>query len=168
MLDLSRKIALGIELMNVPFVKSVLCKSRNNLILNKEQKRFFDLSLKHARTHGFFKSRNIQITLDTRPIFGRGAVEETYNMLAEALRLLISALSACARQSAEKTGLTVTTAIGDGTSGTIEARLDAQEAEIPYLLVARVAQTPRTGRFAKEGSPKNRHLPQNLRNTNRS
>lgn len=310
-LDLSWKVALGIELMDVPFVKSVLCEFRNKLILHKQQKRFFDLSLKHARTQGFFKSRNIQIALDTTPIFGRGAVEDTYNMLAEALRLLISALSAFAHESAEefaslhdlrryvmaksfkgsfesinwdnpderqsvldcliadcertlvlarealtdltqespasieivkassllrrllaqdvertntgaakitqgvaqdrivsvhdtemrhgrksvsqcfngykgalavepssqiitavdvipanaqdsqdaqalmdesaeKTGLRVTTVIGDGAFGTIEARLDAQEAEIPYTLVAPVAQFPRTGRFTKE------------------
>lgn len=61
-----------------------------------------DLSLKHARTQGFFKSRNIRIALDTTPIFGRGAVEDTYNMLAEALRLLISALGAFAHESAEE------------------------------------------------------------------
>jgi len=101
-LDLSWKVALGIELMDVPFVKSVLCEFRNKLILHKQQKRFFDLSLKHARTQGFFKSRNIQIALDTTPIFGCGAVEDTYNMLAEALRLLIKALCAFARQSAEE------------------------------------------------------------------
>lgn len=310
-LDLSWKVALGIELMEVPFVKSVLCEFRNKLILHKQQKRFFDLSLKHARTQGFFKSRNIRIALDTTPIFGRGAVEDTYNMLAEALRLLISALGAFAREraeefathhdlkryvmaksfkgsfesidwdnpderqsvldclvadcertlllgrealtdstqespesaqivkvstllrrllaqdvertntgaanitqgvaqdrivsvhdtemrhgrksasqgfngykgalavepssqiitavdvipanahdseptralideSAEKTGLPVATVIGDGAYGTIEARLDAQEAAIPYTLVAPVAQPPRTGRFTKE------------------
>ena len=310
-LDLSWKVALGIELMDVPFVKSVLCEFRNKLILHKQQKRFFDLSLKHARTQGFFKSRNIQIALDTTPIFGRGAVEDTYNMLAEALRLLINALCALAHESAEefsahrdlsryvtaksfkgsfdsidwdnanerqsvlnclvadcertlllaqealtnstqgspesaeimkastllrrllaqdvertntgeakitqgvaqdrivsvhepemrhgrksvsqcfngykgalavepssqiitavdvmpanaqdsqdaqalidesaeKAGGSVTTVIGDGAYGTIEARLDAQEAEIPYTLVAPVAQLPRTGRFTKE------------------
>jgi hypothetical protein len=310
-LDLSWKVALGIELMDVPFVKSVLCEFRNKLILHKQQKRFFDLSLKHARTQGFFKSRNIQIALDTTPIFGRGAVEDTYNMLAEALRLLISALGAFAHESAEefatghdlsryvraksfkgsfesidwdnaderqcvlnclvadcertlllaqealtdlaqespesaqivqassllrrllaqdvertntgapkitqgvaqdrlvsvhdtemrhgrksvsqcfngykgalavepssqiitavdviqanaqdshdaqalidesaeKTGLSVTTVIGDGAYGTIEARLDAQEAKRPYSLVAPIAKLPRTGRFTKE------------------
>jgi hypothetical protein len=53
-------------------------------------------------------------------------------------------------ESAEKTGLSVITVIGDGAYGTIEARLDAQEAEIPYTLVAPVAQLPRTGRFTKE------------------
>lgn len=311
-LDLSWKVALGIELMDVPFVKSVLCEFRNKLIIHKQQKHFFDLSLKHARTQGFFKSRNIQIALDTTPIFGRGAVEDTYNMLAEALRLLINRLCAVARQSAEefathhdlsryvaaksfkgsfdsidwdnaderqavldclvadcertllltrqalagnaaqdspeyteivkastllrrllaqdvertntgaakitqgvaqdrilsvhdtemrhgrksvsqcfngykgalavevssqiitavdtipanahdstdaqalieqsakKTGLTVTAAIGDGAYGTIEARLDAQEADVPYSLVAPIAESPRTGRFTKE------------------
>ena len=85
-LDLSRKVALGIELMDIPFVKSVLCEFRNKLIVHKRQKQFFEATLKHARAEGFFKSRNIKVALDTTPLFGRGAVEDTYNMIAEGLR----------------------------------------------------------------------------------
>ena len=98
-LDLSWKVALGIELMDSPFVKSVLCEFRNKLIVHKRQKQFFDASLKHARTEGFFKARNIKVALDTTPIFGRGAVEDTYNMLAEGLRQVLRVLAACASQS---------------------------------------------------------------------
>ena len=98
-LDLSWKVALGIELMDTPFVKSVLCEFRNKLIVHKRQKQFFDASLKHARTKGFFKARNIKVALDTTPIFGRGAVEDTYNMLAEGLRQVVRVLAACASQS---------------------------------------------------------------------
>jgi transposase len=98
-LDLSWKVALGIELMDIPFVKSVLCEFRNKLIIHKQQKRFFELSLKHARMQGFFKTRNIKVALDTTPIFGRGAVEDTYNMLAEGLRQVSRVLAACASQS---------------------------------------------------------------------
>jgi hypothetical protein len=36
-LDLAWKVALGLELMDVPFVKSVLCEFRNKLILHKQQ-----------------------------------------------------------------------------------------------------------------------------------
>jgi transposase len=98
-LDLSWKVALGIELMDTPFVKSVLCEFRNKLIVHKRQKQFFDASLKHARTKGFFKARNIKVALDTTPIFGRGAVEDTYNMLAEGLRQVVRVLATCAAQS---------------------------------------------------------------------
>lgn len=101
-LDLAWKVALGLELMDVPFVKSVLCEFRNKLILQKQQKRFFELSLRHARAQGFFKARNIRVALDTTPIFGRGAVEDTFNMLAEALRLVIRALASNAHQSPEE------------------------------------------------------------------
>jgi transposase len=100
-LDLAWKVALGLELMDVPFVKSVLCEFRNKLILHKQQKRFFELSLRHARAQGFFKARNIRVAVDTTPIFGRGAVEDTFNMLAEALRLLIRTLSTEAQQTPE-------------------------------------------------------------------
>jgi len=101
-LDLAWKVALGLELMDVPFVKSVLCEFRNKLILQKQQKRFFEMSLRHARTQGFFKARNIRVALDTTPIFGRGAVEDTFNMLAEALRLVIRALARDAHQTPEE------------------------------------------------------------------
>ena len=98
-LDLSWKVALGIELMDIPFVKSVLCEFRNKLIIHKQQKRFFELSLKHARMQGFFKTRNIKVALDTTPMFGRGAIEDTYNMLAEGLRQVLRALAACSSES---------------------------------------------------------------------
>jgi len=79
------KTALGLELMEIPFVKSVLCEFRNKLIIHKQQKHFFDLSLKQARLHGFFKSRNLSVALDTTPIFGRGAVEDTEGEVGPAL-----------------------------------------------------------------------------------
>jgi transposase len=100
-LDLSWKVALGIELMDIPFVKSVLCEFRNKLIIHKQQKRFFELSLKHARMQGFFKTRNIKVALDTTPIFGRGAVEDTYNMLAEGLYQVLRVLAECSSQRIE-------------------------------------------------------------------
>jgi transposase len=100
-LDLSWKVALGVELMDSPFVKSVLCEFRNKLIVHKRQKQFLDASLKHARTKGFFKARNIKVALDTTPIFGRGAVEDTYNMLAEGLRQVLRVLAECSSQRIE-------------------------------------------------------------------
>jgi len=51
-LDLGWKTALRLGLMDVPFVKSVLCEFRNKLILHIQRKRFFELSLKHARAQG--------------------------------------------------------------------------------------------------------------------
>lgn len=100
-LDLSWKVALGIELMDIPFVKSVLCEFRNTLIIHKQQKYFFELSLKQARMQGFFKARNIKVALDTTPIFGKGAVQDTYNMLAEGLRQLLCVLAKLSSQSVE-------------------------------------------------------------------
>jgi len=87
--------------MEIPFVKSVLCEFRNKLIIHKQQKHFFDLSLKQARLHGFFKSRNLSVALDTTPIFGRGAVEDTYNLLAEGLRQVLRVLARLSSQTVE-------------------------------------------------------------------
>jgi hypothetical protein len=41
----------------------------------------FKKSLHFAKKVGYLKSRKIKIVLDTTPIFGRGAVKDTYNIL---------------------------------------------------------------------------------------
>ncbi|MFH0989689.1 MAG: transposase, partial [bacterium] len=118
-------------------------------------------------TQGVAQDRIVSVH-DTEMRHGRKSVSQCFNGYKGALAVepssqIITAVDlipanahdsqdaqALIDESAEKTGLSVTTVIGDGAYGTIEARLDAQEAEIPYTLVAPVAQLPRTGRFTKE------------------
>ncbi len=53
-------------------------------------------------------------------------------------------------ESAETTGAVVEVVIGDGAYGTIEARLEAQEATTPYTLVAPAGRPAETGFFTKD------------------
>lgn len=103
--DVRWKVALGVDLMEAPFAKSVLCEFRNKLIIHKESRKLFEQSLQHARARGFFKSKNITVALDTTPIFGRGAVEDTYNLLAEGLRQVLRVLARCEDQAVEEFAL---------------------------------------------------------------
>lgn len=91
--DLRWKVALGLKMDEEPFVKSTLWLFRTQLIIHEEEQMIFKRSLTHARGKGFFKSPKLKAVLDTTPIFGRGAVEDTYNLLAESLRQVLHVLA---------------------------------------------------------------------------
>lgn len=91
--DLRWKVALGLKMKEEPFVKSTLWLFRTQLIVHEEALKIFETSLKHARQQGYFKSRKVKAILDTTPIIGKGAVEDTYNLLAESIREVLRVLS---------------------------------------------------------------------------
>ncbi len=95
------QVALGLSDEEVPFVKSTLCLFRNQLILHKEAKLIFQKGIEHLRKQGFIKRHKIRLALDTTPIFGKGAVEDTFNMLAEGLRQVLWVLAELALQEPE-------------------------------------------------------------------
>ena len=103
--DLRWKVALGIEIDEVPFVKSTLQLFRAQLVFHGMEKTIFKSSLQHARSKGYFKSRAITVATDTTPVIGRGEVEDTYNMLAESIRQLVRGLASVSDQSVEEYAL---------------------------------------------------------------
>ena len=50
-------------------------------------------SLELARARGLLRGRSLQVALDTTPIWGRGAVKDTYNLLADGIRQLLRTLA---------------------------------------------------------------------------
>lgn len=91
--DLRWKVALGLQMDEEPFVKSTLQLFRAQLIVHEQARKLFEASLAHARQQRFFKSPRLKVALDTTPIFGKGAVEDTYNLLAESLRQVLRVLA---------------------------------------------------------------------------
>ena len=53
----------------------------------------FLYSLELARARGLLRGRTLQVALDTTPIWGRGAVKDTYNFLADGIRVLLRTLA---------------------------------------------------------------------------
>lgn len=97
--DLRWKIALGIELEARPFAKSTLQEFRAQLIVHQEQAAIFQESLALAKRQGKFRGdRKITLALDTTTILGRGAVKDTYNLLADGI---VQVLRVLAQQSGE-------------------------------------------------------------------
>ncbi len=92
--DLRWKVALGIEVETRPFAKSTLQEFRAQLIIHEEQGKLFQRSLDLAKRQGQFKNgQTLRLALDTTNILGRGAVKDTYNLLADGIVLVLRALA---------------------------------------------------------------------------
>src|SRR5579884_945348 len=91
--DLRWKVALGISLDERPFAKSTLQLFRAQLIVHDRVRAVFQKSLTFARRTGYLKGRRIKAVLDTSYILGRGAVKDTYNLLADGIVKLVRALA---------------------------------------------------------------------------
>jgi transposase len=73
--------------------KSTLQVFRANLVLNDTAQAIFKKSVAEAKRVGLLKGEALSVATDTKPIDGRGAVEDTYNLLATGMGMLISALA---------------------------------------------------------------------------
>ena len=91
--DLRWKVALGVEVEARPFAKSTLQLFRAQLMLKEKMREIFEGSLAYARETGYLKKRKLRVVLDTTYILGRGAVKDTYNLLADGIRQLMRALA---------------------------------------------------------------------------
>ena len=85
-------VALGTEPCAQPFAKSTFQLFRAKLLLNEKARAIFERSLTYARELGFLKNCKMKVALDSTPIFGKGAVKDTYNLLADGIRKLVAAL----------------------------------------------------------------------------
>ena len=98
--DLRWKVALGIGLDERPFAKSTLQEFRAQLIVHKEQGALFRRSLDLAKQRGRLQGK-LRLALDTTNILGRGAVKDTYNLLADGIVLVLRALAGQAGVTAD-------------------------------------------------------------------
>ena len=79
-----------------PFAKSTLQLFRAQLILHDKVREVFEGSLRLARQSGYLKKRGMGVALDTTYILGRGAVKDTYNLLADGIVKLLRVLATVA------------------------------------------------------------------------
>jgi hypothetical protein len=96
--DLRWKVALGVELDVRPFAKSTLQEFRAQLIVHEQAALIFRRSLELAKRRGRFRTkggqaRQLTVALDTTNILGRGAVKDTYNLLADGIVKLARVLA---------------------------------------------------------------------------
>ena len=157
--DIQWQVALGVPVGSRPFAKSTLQLFRSQLVIHEKAGDIFKKSLAYAKSVGYLKSRKLKIALDTTPIFGRGAVKDTYNLLADGIVKLMSAL-------ARRESLKVATWAGQhdlsrylssSIKGTVEINWD-DPSERKAFLVGIVADADRLlilARTARKKCPRN-------------
>jgi len=78
------KVALGTDELERPFAKSTLQLFRAQLQCNDKGRLPFEASIQQAKRAGKLRSEGkMRAALDTTAIWGRGAVKDTYNLLAD-------------------------------------------------------------------------------------
>jgi hypothetical protein len=82
--------------------KSTLQLFRGQLIIHEEARTVFLASIKEAKRAGLLKGQALMIALDTKPIDGKGAVEDTYNLLATGIRQLAKAFAKSKKENTER------------------------------------------------------------------
>ena len=107
--DLRWKVALGLEMEEEPIQKSALQEFQARLVLHEQGEALLKNSIDEARRAGYVTSRKIRVALDTTPTLGKGAVKDTYNLLADGIEKLACRLAEVAGETiaswAEKQGL---------------------------------------------------------------
>jgi hypothetical protein len=93
MYDLRWKVALGLEMEEVPMQKSSLQEFEAKLVLHEMEEPLLKKSIAEARRAGYLPNRKIRVALDTTPILGKGAVKDTYSLLAEGIVQLAKRLA---------------------------------------------------------------------------
>jgi transposase len=98
--DLQWKVALGLDLVERPFAKSTLQEFRAQLIVHDQTRAIFQRSLEVAKRRGRWKKghasderQHMKLALDTTNILGRGAVKDTYNLLADGIVQVLRTLA---------------------------------------------------------------------------
>src|SRR5437867_401580 len=97
--DLRWKVALGLEMEEVPIQKSALQEFQARLVLHEQGEALLKKSIDEARRAGYVTSRKIRVALDTTPTLGKGAVKDTYNLLADGIEKLACRLAAVAGEA---------------------------------------------------------------------
>jgi len=96
--DLRWAAVLG-KAAGVPLcAKSTFQLFRAHLVLHDGVRTIFRHSIEEARRAGLLKGPVLRIAGDTKPILGRGALEDTYNLLGTGITQLIRALAQVAGQ----------------------------------------------------------------------
>src|SRR5438445_4099488 len=98
--DLRWKVALGVELDVRPFAKSTFQEFRAQLIVHEQTRAIFQRSLEVAQRRGVWKKghapherQQMKLALDTTHILGRGAVKDSYNLLADGIVQVLRVLA---------------------------------------------------------------------------
>jgi hypothetical protein len=130
------KVALGAGEMERPFAKSTLQMFRAQLLVQGKAKELFEASLEAARRASVLRrDGQVRVALDTTRILGRGAVKDTYNLLADGIVKVMRVLARQSRRPLEEWARSKDLAHYLGSSVKGEAGIDWDDAEARQALL---------------------------------
>ena len=141
--DLRWKVALGLDVEEKLCAKSTLQLFRSKLILHEAYQRVFESSVDACRRSGLLRRKKLEVALDTTPIFGRGAVKDTFNLISDQIRKVVEEVSAL--KGYELEGLVAEHGLGRhfGASFKSQVTLDWDDAEQKRALVGQLVADAR-------------------------
>ena len=86
--DLRWKAALGLGIDEVGFDATALCRFRARMVLHEKERLFFEQTVRAAKEWGLISSEVAEV-IDSTPVLGAGAVQDTYNLLRSSLRKVL-------------------------------------------------------------------------------
>ena len=165
--DLRWKVALGLELDEKLCAKSTLQLFRAKLILNEEYQRIFQASVEACRDAQLLKRKKLEIAVDTTPVFGRGAVKDTFNLVSDQIREVMTQVVAL--KGGDLSSLASDHGLSDhfGTSYKRDVEIDwgnpDQKRALVGELVSEAKETLELSKAALRGYSKNAESTQALR-----
>jgi len=141
--DLRWAAVLGRHAGESVCVKSTLQLFRGHLIIHEGVRNIFLSSIREARRAGLLKGKALRVAVDTKPIECRGAVEDTYNLLATGIRQLARALARSDRQQPEKWDETARSFALHGVKHQGQRGIDWSDQEARDSLIAEIVKDAR-------------------------
>src|SRR5215469_5319398 len=127
--------------MERPFAKSTLQMFRAQLLVHGKEKELFEGSLEAARRASVLRrDGQVRIALDTTRILGRGAVKDTYNLLADGIVRVMRVLARQSRQPLEEWARSKDLAHYLGSSVKGEAGIDWEDAAARQALLSQLVE----------------------------
>lgn len=89
--DLRWKAALGLGIDETGFDATALCRFRARLLLHERDRELFKQTIEAARKHGLVSAEVAEV-VDSTPVLGAGAVQDTYTLIRSAIGKMVRAV----------------------------------------------------------------------------
>jgi transposase len=89
--DLRWKAALNLGIGETGFDATSLCRFRARLVLHEQERQVLVETVKAAKEYGLIDAE-VAAVVDSTPVLGAGAVQDTYNLLRSAVRKVLKAV----------------------------------------------------------------------------
>ena len=91
--DLRWKVALGLGIDEKLCAKSTLQEFRAKLILHQAYQKLFQASVDECRRSGLLRKKKLEVAIDSTPVFGAGAVKDTFNLISDQIRRVLGEIA---------------------------------------------------------------------------